>query len=176
MHKKSLIRKTYTTYYSAIEVVAWIGYAATIAIVLIVFIDVCGRYFFNSPLRGGFELVEQTMVLSGGFAVVYSTLKKGHIIIDVIFDRLSKRAQIVMSYIFSFIGFAITMGMAWYVYLFGLRQLKPYPHVTTILKMNTSPFQFGLAIALTLGAMIFLMQIFTLWVEGYKNERDERSL
>ena len=133
MGTKSLIRKTYNTYYSVTEVAAWVGYAATIAIVLIVFIDVCGRYFINSPLLGSYELVEQTMMLSGGFAVVYCSAKRGHIIIDILFDRFPTRVQVVMSYIYSLTGFAISMGMAYYLFLFGIRQLKPYPQVTTIL-------------------------------------------
>lgn len=172
---KTWIRKTYKAYYSITEVVAWIGYAATVAIVLIVFIDVCGRYFFSSPLRGGFEIVEETMVLSGGFAILYSAVKRGHIIIDILFRRFSKRIKIIMSSVFSLVGFGTCVGVAYYLYLFSLRQLHPYPQVTTILKMSTSPFQFGLAIAMVLCGLAYLMQAFELWVEGYKEMEGSNS-
>jgi TRAP-type C4-dicarboxylate transport system permease small subunit len=169
---KTRIQKTYKAYYSITEVAAWVGYAATVAIVFIVFVDVCGRYFINAPLRGSFELVEQTMVLSGGFAIIYSTVKRGHIIIDVIFNRLPKRIQAVMSGVFSLAGFGISVGMAYYLYLFSLRHLEPYPQVTTILKISTSPFQFGLAVAMALCGIVFLMQTFELWVEGYDKQME----
>lgn len=175
MDIKTRIQKTYKAYYSITEVAAWIGYAATIAIVLIVFADVCGRYFFKMPLRGSFELVEQIMVLSGGFAITYSTVKRGHIVIDIIFKRFSRRVQVIMSGVFSLVGFGTSVGIAYYLYLFSLRQLKPYPQVTTILKMSTSPFEFGLALAMVLCGLVYLVQIFKLWVEGYEKEMEENK-
>lgn len=165
-------RKTTKVIYSVTEVAAWVGYAATIAIVLLVFIDVFGRYFLKAPLRGSLELVEQTMVLSGGFAIIYCTAKRGHVVVDVLFGRFSKRLQKIMISVFSLVGFGISIVLAYNIYLYTMRQMEPYPRVTDILRIITSPFQFGLAIAIALGSLVFLVQAFEVWVKNPAKEKE----
>ncbi|NTV06929.1 MAG: hypothetical protein HGA59_10595 [Chlorobiaceae bacterium] len=57
MDIKNWTGKTSKGFYSITEVAAWIGYITTAGIVLIVLVDVCGRYLLNKPLIGSYELV-----------------------------------------------------------------------------------------------------------------------
>lgn len=50
------------------------------------FVDVCGRYFFNTPVPGGFEITEimlATLIFSG---VPLMTMSREHVTVDL-FDR-----------------------------------------------------------------------------------------
>jgi TRAP-type C4-dicarboxylate transport system permease small subunit len=172
----NLIRKTSKVVYSVSEVFAWVGYIAIIVIILMVFIDVCGRYFFNSPLRGCFELVEQIMICLGGFAIMYAAVKKGHVAVEVILIRFSKRIQAVLNSVFSLVGFGTSIIMAYYVCQYGLRQLKPYAQTTDILGVYTSPFHFSLAAAMGLCSLVFLVQVFDFWVGEVDIERGVSSI
>ena len=168
----NLIRRMSKGVYSVSDILAWVGYAAIIAIVLMVFIDVCGRYFFNTPLRGSFELVEQIMICLGGFSIMYSAAKRGHVVVDVILTRFSKLNQTILNSIFSLVGFGASIVMGYYVYQYGLRQLKPYPQTTDLLGVYTSPFHFALAAAMVLCSLIFLIQLFDFWAgEGGDKEK-----
>ncbi len=165
-------RKTARVFYSISEVAAWIGYGSTIAIVMIVFIDVFGRYFLKAPLPGSVELVEQTMVLSGGFAIIYCTAKRGHVAVDVFFTRFSQRIKNILTSLFSLVGCGLSILLAYNVYQYALRQLEPYPRTTDILRITTSPFQFGLAAGLVLCSLMFLVQFVEVWVKEESKEKE----
>jgi TRAP-type C4-dicarboxylate transport system permease small subunit len=170
------IRKISKAYSSITEGAAWVGYVTTIAMVVIVLIDVTGRYFFNTPLRGSFELVEQFMVLSGGFMLMYCTVKRGHVIIDIITSRFPKRIQEIIHCIVSFIGFGTSIIIAYNIFLYALRQLMPYPQTTDTLKLITAPFQFSLVLAMLLCGIAFLLQTFDFLIKESDTEKGEGNI
>jgi len=91
------IRTVFRGFYSVSTVVAaWIGHILVVVITLIVFVNVCGRYLLKSPLTGTYEIVEEAMVILGGLAIMYATVKKGHVAVDMLAAKFSGRAQIIM--------------------------------------------------------------------------------
>lgn len=159
MNIENWTRKTSKGFYSITEVGAWIGAIVTAGITLLVFVDVCGRYFLRKPVPGSYELVEQGMVVLGGFAIMYAALKGGHVAIDLIFSRFSRRTQMIMQSIFSFIGFGTSVVMAYQVYLLGLYRLER-GQTTVSLGIIKAPFMFILAAALFLCGLTLLIQTF----------------
>lgn len=67
----------------------WLACTALLAMMLIVVTDVGGRYLVGSPLPGAIELVQYAMVVVvfGGLPAV--TLRRRHISLDLVHDRLS---------------------------------------------------------------------------------------
>ena len=172
----SWIRKISKAYSSIIEIIAWVGYAFTIAMVLVVLIDVTGRYFFNMPMRGSFEIVEQFMVLAGGFMLMYCTVKRGHVIIDLITSRFPRSIQKIIRSTVSVSGFVTSIVIAYNVFLFAMRQLNPYPQTTDILKLITAPFQFSLVFAMLLCGIAFLLQTFDFLKKEPDKEKGEPNI
>jgi TRAP-type transport system small permease protein len=170
------IRKISKAYNSIIEIIAWVGYGFTIAMVLVVLIDVSGRYFFNLPMRGSFEIVEQFMVLAGGFMLMYCTVKRGHVIIDLITRKFPVYIQKIIRSIVSAIGFGTSMVIAYNIFLFAMRQLKPYPQTTDILRLITAPFQFSLVLAMILCGIAFLIQTFDFLIKESDKEKGETNI
>lgn len=159
MDIKNWTRKTSKGFDSITEVVAWIGCIVTAGIVLIVFVDVCGRYFLNTPLRGAYELVEQSMGVLAGSAIMYAAVKRGHVALDLIVSRFSRRTWAMMQSIFSLLGFGTSVVLAYQVYLLALAELK-HTVTTSILCISTAPFTFILAVAVFLSSLILLIQSF----------------
>lgn len=61
--------------------------------VLVTFIDVFLRYFFNSPISGTIEITEFFMVIVFFTSVSYTQWTGGHIVMDVVTAKLSQPAQ-----------------------------------------------------------------------------------
>ncbi len=159
MDIKNWTRKTSKGFYSITEVAAWIGCIATSGIVLIVFVDVCGRYFLNKPLPGAYELVELGMTILAGFAIMYAAVKRGHVAIDLIASRFSRRTQVIMQSIFSLLGFGTSVLLAYRVCLFAVGELKTRRTVS-VLEIGTAGFTFIFAVGLFLCGLTLLIQTF----------------
>jgi TRAP-type transport system small permease protein len=88
------------------------GAAATILVVMMMIsvVEVCGRFFFNKPLNGSFELGGILLVTAGTWGMGLCQLKKNHIRVDVITNRFSRRVKAAFD-IFAYI-FCITASGA----------------------------------------------------------------
>lgn len=64
-----------------------------LAMAVITAIDVVGRYFFSTPLPGGYEIVQYLMALSVFAALPLVTRAEGHLAIGLLTDRLPGRAR-----------------------------------------------------------------------------------
>jgi TRAP-type C4-dicarboxylate transport system permease small subunit len=170
MNIKKWIRTVVKGFYSMTEGAAWIGYISISFIVLLVFVDVCGRYFFNKPLLGAFELVGVTMGIAGGAAIMYATVKRGHIALDLLITRFSRRTQIIMQGIFSLLGFGTLIVAAYQIYLNALDTLQ----TTGVLHVSLTPFLLLLAVAVFLSSLTLLIQVFHHGVsEGTQAKKEE---
>jgi TRAP-type C4-dicarboxylate transport system permease small subunit len=142
------------------EVAAWIGHILVAGITLLVFINVCGRYLLRSPITGTYEIVEETMVVLGGLAIMYCTVEWGHVTIDILVAKFPKRTQIIMQSIFSLLGSGIWGVVAYGVYLHALSVMRSSRAMASIPQVSVAPFQFILAAGLFLCSLTFLIQAF----------------
>ncbi|MFZ2100996.1 MAG: TRAP transporter small permease [Oricola sp.] len=66
------------------DVAAWIGGLATVAMMLHVTVDVIGRTFFHAPLTGTLEIVSAYDMAALAFLpLAYIAREKGHIIVEL---------------------------------------------------------------------------------------------
>jgi TRAP-type C4-dicarboxylate transport system permease small subunit len=142
---------------SVTKLLNWIGYISLTGIVLITCVDVFGRYCLNKPLLGGLEILELSMAVLGGFAMLYTTTQRGHISVDLFFIRFSRRTQVILESFGSLLGFGIWGLIAYQVYLLGIRLLKS-GESTNLLRIPLSPFQFILALGVALYSLTLLIQ------------------
>lgn len=154
-------RRTSQGFYLITNSVVWIGSIATAGIVLIVFVDVCGRYFLNKPLQGAYELVEQGMGVLGGFAIMYAAVKQGHVAIDLVPRRFSRRTQMIMQSTFSFLGFGTWAVVAYEVCAVRLvRALEISEATAGIPPISVVPALLMLVLGVFLCSLTLLIQTF----------------
>jgi len=154
----NLLRAVLRGFDSAIKVLNWVVFISLTGIVLVTCIDVVGRYFLNKPLQGSLEILELSMAVLGGFAILYTTAQRGHISVDLFFIRFSRLTQAVIDCIGSLLGFGIWGLIAYQVYLLGVRVLEAGDS-TNLLLIPLSPFWFIFSLGLSLHALTLMIQV-----------------
>jgi TRAP-type C4-dicarboxylate transport system permease small subunit len=133
------------------------------------FIDVTGRYLFNKPLMGTFELVQMFMAMLGGFAIWYAATTRAHINVDVFFERFSQRTQVIVNVMSSFLGCATWFLVAYRVYLDGKELMKSGQYSST-LHIPEAPFTFMFALGLLIYCVAESIHAFRLLIPKYRKE------
>jgi TRAP-type C4-dicarboxylate transport system permease small subunit len=90
-----------------------IGAGALVVLMLITGIDVVGRYVFHKPLLGAFELSELTLALVILLGWAYTQSVKGHIDIDLLYNRLPLTAQIILDFFIPLLGICLFAFISW---------------------------------------------------------------
>ncbi|MCF8092874.1 MAG: TRAP transporter small permease [Desulfotignum sp.] len=91
-----------------------LGCVALFAMMCLTVVDVVGRYVFNSPILGAFEITE-FMVLVMVFSFLgYAQAQKAHVTVDIVYDKFpanARRIIAIANYIISFIVMLIVCWM-----------------------------------------------------------------
>ena len=155
---KRLALLTETGIFSADKGAA-IGASFVLAVMMLLTVgDVVGRYCFNRPITGTWELVGLFLVCGGTWGWGYGQMKKGHISVIIIVQRLPQTAQTVLKIIAYFIGFVGFSLMSWQVFLMAKRYVfLERGGVTEILGVPYYPFMFFLMIGAALLALTILV-------------------
>ena len=91
-----------------------LGCVALFAMMCLTVVDVVGRYVFNSPILGAYEITE-FMVLVMVFSFLgYAQAQKAHVTVDIVYERFpanARRIIAIANYIISFIVMLIVCWM-----------------------------------------------------------------
>lgn len=107
--------------------------------------DVIGRYVFNSPITGAYEVTEVMMVTVIFLFIGYTQAEKGHISIDLVVRLLPKKVRVTIDIITHLLSLFIIILITWMNILRCL-ELMRRNEVTAILYIPVSPFLLILAI------------------------------
>jgi len=123
--------------------------------------DICGRFFFNKPIEGAYEIVSLMVVLVGCLGLGYCQLVKGNIMIDVVTKRLSPRWQAILNVISYLISIAVCGLVCWQI---SLRMhdymLKQLGGKTITLGIVLWPFMFIMAVCFAWVTVIFCIDLY----------------
>jgi len=75
------------------RLLAYLGALSLFVMMLLTAADVVGRYLFNAPILGVFELTEYMVLILIFSFLGYTQSKHAHISVDILVNRMSKRAQ-----------------------------------------------------------------------------------
>lgn len=90
-----------------------IGAAAMFFMMCLTVVDVVGRYVFNSPILGAFEITEFLVLIIVFSFLGYAQAKKSHVTVDLFFDRFSRKKRTVVA-VFNYAGgIALFFIIAW---------------------------------------------------------------
>ncbi len=150
------MNKIFSATFSAMSAV---GAAGVIVLTLVTCIDVIGRYIFNSPLNGAFEISQNLLVLITACGIPLATLADQHISVDVIFQKLSTHGRKVLTLIGCLLGFVAFAVLCWRGIVAVVDSILPVYEITDRLKMVTYPFRMILAAGFFLSAMALIKLI-----------------
>ena len=138
------------------EITSYIGAAFLIGIMALTVISIVSR-LFGRVILGSYEMVELMMVVTAGFALVRTTLKKTHVVVEIIITRLSRRTQIVTEIFHNIVATCLWGLMAWETLMLLIEKGFSGEGRTEIIKAPYFPFKLLWTIALILSSLVFLM-------------------
>jgi TRAP-type transport system small permease protein len=139
-----------------IKIFNWFGYLALTTIILITFTDVSFRFLLDKPIKGSLDIIESSMAILGASAIVYATMQRGHVSVDWLTSRFSRRARRIVLGFGSFLGFATWGLVAYEAFLVGISAVRNHD-VSLVIALPLGPFRIVIAIAFFLYCLIELM-------------------
>ena len=143
----------------ASKVMAIIAAFVLLAMTLLTFADVSGRYFFNNPIDGAWEIIGLLLVCGGTWGLAYCQMEKGHISVTVLLDLFSPRVQAIIrsvAYLIGLTGFSL---ICWRALLLTNRYLSVHGYVTDTLHIPLYPFMLMMAIGAGMLALILFIDL-----------------
>ena len=126
---------------------------------MITAVDVIGRYIFNRPLAGGFELTEMMLA-----ALIYCGLplvskRREHIVIDT-FDAFMSRAVKRFFDVFADLVCFLTLSGIGVLIFRRAARVAEYGDTTSVLKLPLAPVAYLMGVMIVTAALIHLTLIF----------------
>jgi len=116
--------------------------------------DVFLRYFFNSPIIGSAELTEFLVALVTGMGLAYVGIRREHIVVSVIADRLEPRIRSVIDSVLDLVSGVFAALISWRIFI-NAETLRLDERVTPQLHIPISPIVFLVAFGFGMLALVF---------------------
>jgi len=158
--KVSLFEKSVTGFSNAFNIVAS---ASLVGMMLLTCADVVMRYVFSRPIIGTYDLVSLMGAVLASFAMPYTMLKKGHVAVEILIQRLSRGGQLIIETFTHLIGISLFLVLVWQAILLS-RDMKAAGEVTPTLLLPFYPIVYCMAICffgLCLAILVNLLEIWT---------------
>ncbi len=134
---------------------SYIGNIALAVMMLLTTADVLGRYFFNSPVLGAYEITEYLMLIMVFSFLALAQSQKAHINVDIVYNRLPARLQQILER-FNHIVCLLMMILVTWKSAERIAELKNTGEASLLLKIPDYPF----AIFLVIGCLVFCIEFF----------------
>jgi len=126
----------------------------------ITLVDVAGRYLFDAPLKGAFELTELMLAAVIFLGLPLITAENGHIAVDLL-DSVTplwlRRLQRRLIGLVNLLAFGV---FAWVLWDKAFKVLR-YEDTTAVLQIPYAWLCFLMAAAVTLSALALLLMLFS---------------
>lgn len=158
--------------HTVIMVVTWLAAATLCLMVVVIVINVVGRYLFRLPLEGTVEIVELALVVTVVFAFAYTEVENGHVTMDEVVARFPRRVRTILMRIMYFAAAAFFFIMGWRTVALSISYAIPEMRVTDVLQIPIAPLIFIVAIGAVIFGFVLLMKGFSPFPSG-EDEKDE---
>lgn len=138
--------------------------AVLFLMMMITAVDVVGRYIFNRPINGGFEITELMLAVLIYCGLPLVSARREHIVIDTFdpfFSRRFKRGLDIAAEVVCAAAFA---GLGILIFLRG-RRVADYGDTTSVLRIPLAPVVYLMAAMIMITALIHLWLVFIPQVE-----------
>jgi TRAP-type C4-dicarboxylate transport system permease small subunit len=133
-------------------VLGWCAAAVLMGLMLLTCVDVGGRYLFNSPVWGAFELTEMMLAALIFAALPLVSLRNEHVTVDL-FDPVTPDWLLRIQHaVACAIGFACMGYLAWRLWI-RAGNLLAAGETTAQLKLTMAWLAYGMAVLMGLSAL-----------------------
>lgn len=124
-----------------------LGFASALVLsvlALLTFVDVVGRYLFNRPVKGAYEVIEILMGILIFTALPVITYNDRHITIDLLDAAMPRRLVRLQRFMVSAIAAIALATIAWQLWKFGQAKAS-YNDLSAFLRIPQAPVIFGMS-------------------------------
>ena len=127
--------------------------------------DVMGRYFFNRPIKGAYEVSEILLATIVFFGLAYALAVGGHVRVDTFVSLLRPRTRAIAGIIISLLSFIIFVLIGWQGAELAMKSYK-YHRLIDVIFLPIWPFQllvpigaFAVSLELIVQTLNFIMDM-----------------
>ena len=136
------------------KTLSYLGAFALFAMMCLTTVDVVGRYIFNRPITGVFELTEYLVLILIFSFIGYTQSQKGHVAVDILLPLLPDKLKKVTD-VGNHLVCLILMGLITWMGVEKALELKEVGEASPNLHIPAYPF----AIYLVLGCLIMCIEL-----------------
>jgi TRAP-type C4-dicarboxylate transport system permease small subunit len=120
--------------------------------------DVVGRYIFNWPIRGAFEITELLLLALIFAGLPLASRADEHVTLDFIDMVLSPAARLLLRRLVHLICGLLILGLAWRVFI-KAGKIAGYGDTTEVLRLPVGPFVYFMGVMVAITAIVHLVKV-----------------
>ncbi len=113
---------------------------------------------FGKPILGSYEIISFTGGIIIGFAIPYTSWKRGHIYVDFLINKFSKKKRRVIMIITRCLGILLFLLISWNLISMG-SDLYTNKEVSMTLRLPFYPIAYGIGISCFIQCILFFSDI-----------------
>jgi TRAP-type C4-dicarboxylate transport system permease small subunit len=148
------------------RITQYMNVIAGIALTFIILITVCDVVLraLGKPILGVYEIVAMAGGVVIGFVTPFTSWVRGHIFMDFVIERLSRRAKCAFDIATRCVGIALFLMISWNVFKIG-RNLYNVDEVSLTLQLPLYPIAYGVGFCFFVLSVVLFCDILKV-VEG----------
>lgn len=120
--------------------------------------DVIGRYFFNWPLRGAFEITELLLLTLIFAGLPLASRVDEHVTLDFVDMLLGPKGRSFLQRAVDLVCGVIILGLAWRVWI-KAGTIAGYGDTTDVLRVPVAPFVYFMTIMVAVTGVVHLAKV-----------------
>lgn len=138
---------------------AYVAGAVLLLLMLLTTADVAGRYFFNSPIDGVFDLTHFSVSIMVFLGLGYCGFRGGHVVIELLYDKLPRAARGGLKRLIELIGCVLFGLIAWRTAVQSV-DVRDMGEASQLMEIPYFPLYWLVAFGAGLFAAVMLLRVF----------------
>lgn len=136
---------------------AYVAGAVLVVLMLLTVADVVGRYFFNAPLSGVFDLTQFAVLIMTFLSFAYCAFRGAHVVIEIVYDRLPRGLRFVARRGANAAGAVLFAVIAWRAVVQSV-DVRDFNETSQLLLIPYWPFYYVVAFGSVLFAVVLVLK------------------
>ena len=143
------------------KILSYIGGAALTFMMCLTVADVLMRAT-GRPILGTYELVSLTLAIVIGFTIPKVSLDRGHVYMEIVLEKLSKRDKAIMNTFTRMLGLVLFAIIGYNLLLIG-NEFHASGEVSSTLKLPFFPIAYFVGVCCFIECFVFIFDIVKIW-------------
>jgi len=148
------------------KVLSYVGGAALTFMMCLTVADVLMRAG-GRPILGTYELVSLSLAIVIGFTIPKVSLDRGHVYMEILLEKLSKRDKAIMNTFTRMLGLILFAIIGYNLLLIG-NEFRASGEVSSTLKLPFFPISYFVGICCFIECFVFMFDIARIWRGKYE--------